>query len=216
MKTKYILSTAIFIIISSQFAFATEEVNPFNGAHGKIEKLKLEKETVHQENELIKEKADYERNKQAFDTMKNQFIVDIEASKKNTPEKVIEKEPKEVIAPAVVQISKPKPKPTAKLKLTGIIDDTEGKKAIITKGNKVWTVFAGSKVDNLTVKKVTGNKVVLSNGKVLMVSEQAHAVSVGYKEIAAGGVANNSSEIMGMPSARTPRLPQISPASFEN
>lgn len=175
-----------------------EEVNPFSGAHGKVEELRLNTDTTAQENKLVLEKIELLKNKNllreledggtpadaqakslqqvggAMGALFGGVIQQAQKAAGQTEPPKQETQPPPPPPPVV----KTKP-PLAEMKLSGVIAADSGLTAVITQGERTWTVSRGDRVGKATVTRITPDQVTLSSGKRLSLAEGEFPVSNG-------------------------------------
>ena len=210
------IAAAVAILVSSPLL--AEEVNPFTGAHGYVEELKLEVEKTHQKNQLLKEKAELARNQFMLDNIQSQLTTEMRVAmdKLDPPKSKASEEMKSVSMPAMPVVTPPAP-PKPKMKLASVIETASGRQAIVTKGEITWNVVQGDKIGRVKVRRIFSNRIVLSNGKILRITNGEHPVSIGQQPPVEGGVRDNPSAIMGMTPPLSQQLPigsSATPARF--
>lgn len=206
MKRHSIAPVAAAVSLLFAGAALAEEVNPFAGAHGSVEALRLETEKTHQQNQLLKEKIELLRNQMVL----SNGGIDIKPmAEKAPPVKEIEHEK----APPALSPAPVKPAPPPKIVLTGVIDTATGRQAIVTQGGRNWTLSLGDKLGRATVKRIDSSQMKLSNGQVLHLAPSDHPVAGGGAGTLAsvgGGMSDELNAIMRITGPK-PSLPVINP-----
>lgn len=197
---RLILASAIALL--SSHAVLAEEVNPFTGAHGKIEDLRLQSDTTAQQNKLILEKIELRKNESTLreledgaptgqdklpaqlgglmGTLLGAAAQQVQAAK--PPVNTAATEPPKQ-APPPPPVAKPQA-PRVDMKLSGVIESDGGLTAIITQGDRTWTVMRGDRVGKATVTRIAPEQVTLSNGKRLTLNEGEFTVANGELSLA--------------------------------
>lgn len=184
-------AAAVALLVSG--AVTAEEVNPFTGAHGKIEELRLQTDETAQRNKLMEEKIALERNKFMLENIGGQLATEgqgktAQPASSTTPVPLpapvvpavpVQGPPSQTAIPAPAPAQAQAKAPKTDMKLTGVIETSAGMRAVITQGERDWTVCPGARVGKLTVRSIGPDRVALSNGRILWLAQGEHPVSAG-------------------------------------
>jgi len=207
------VAAAVAFLLSG--AVTAEEVNPFTGAHGKIEELRLQTDETAQRNKLMEEKIALERNKFMLENIGGQLATEVQGKTaqpassatpvplpapvvpavpmQGQPSQTTIPAPAPAPAPAQAQAKAPK----TDMKLTGVIETAAGMRAVITQGERDWTVCPGARVGKLTVRSIGPDRVALSNGRILWLAQGEHPVSAGGGRTSVNPLAGPSGDAAG-------------------
>lgn len=200
------LAAAISLFITGPSL--AEEVNPFQGAHGSVEALRLETERTNQQNELLKAQIELLRNKAILAS----GGIDLRApSSMPPPVKPGTDEADKAPAPPPPPVKVPAPR--QKTVLTSVIDTSKGRQAIVTQGGRTWTLSVGDRFGRAVVKRIDPHAIVLSDKRVLRLAPEDFAVAGsegGSLAAAGGGMSSELRDILRV-TGPSPSLPVIRP-----